>query len=541
MPTRKLILAALSGGLLSVAFPTTGIWLIAWVALVPLLWVLKDARPREALLIGWVAGLVHFLTVLFWMMNTLTRYGGLSYPLSFGVLVLLSAYLALYVAVFAWAVVALPGGDRSLRWLVTPCAWVTVELARAHALGGFPWANLGYTQYSVLPIIQIADITGVYGVAFLVVLLNSTAFELLENLSLARRIGPVRHPTTVGNLRLLVSTGLVLTLVLGYGAWTLSRPERTVQPDSAELPFALLQGNIPQDIKWSKKFQQETVNLYAVLAGEVSRAPGPTPKLIVWPETAAPFYFEDDGPLLKQVQDLARQTKAYHLVGAPAYEKLDGEIVSYNRAYLIDPDGRMVGHYDKIHLVPFGEYVPFSSVLFFVGQMAQGIGTFYAGDEYTVFEIPQGRFGTLICFEVIFPNLVRKFVKGGAQFLVNITNDAWFGRSAASSQHLSMAAFRAVENRVPLIRAANTGITAVVDPFGRIRESTDLFVRTYVTDTIAVKSEAWAVYSAVGDLFAYLCVVAVLVVAGFGAVRPRRHRGQSVVISSISLGGYEDR
>lgn len=535
-----MIVAALSGLMLTLAFPTFDLWVLAWVALVPLLWILRDARPKEAFALGWTAGLVHYVTVLFWIMNTMTRYGKLSYLSSFAVLVLLAAYLAIYVALFALAVVVLPRGDRALRWLVTPAAWVVVELARAHALSGFPWANLGYSQYSVLPVIQIADITGVYGVAFAVVLVNATVLEFLENITLASRIGPVRQEPAVGNLRLFLCTGLALALIVGYGAWSLARPERTVPPEAGELRFALLQGNIPQDAKWDKKFQRETVNLYKVLASEVSKRPGPRPKLIVWPETAAPFYFEHDGPLLEQLQQVARKTKAYHLVGAPAFEKVNDKIASYNRAYLLDPNGRTVGHYDKMHLVPFGEYVPFSSLLFFVGQMAEGIGAFYAGDEHTIFEIPQGRFGTLICFEVIFPRLVRKFVKGGAQFLVNITNDAWFGRSSASYQHLSMTVFRAVENRVPLIRAANTGITAVVDPFGRINKATDIFVRTYVTGAIPVVKEPGGIYTAVGDVFAYLCLVVMLVVGGLGIFRPKRSRSQTMVVSSLSLGGYED-
>ena len=541
MPIRKLMLAALSGLLLTISFPTTDWWVAAWVALVPLLWVVRDSRPREAFGLGLVAGLVHYLTVLFWILNTMTHYGKLSYPAGLGVLVLLSAYMALYVGLFSWAVVVLPGGGRARRWLLAPAAWVALELARGHALGGFPWANLGYSQYTVLPIIQIADLTGVYGVAFLIVLVNSTVVELLENLTLAGRIGPVSYQPALSNLRLMACTGIALAVALGYGAVSLARPERTVPPEARELHFALLQGNIAQDLKWDKKFQRETLNFYKVLASEVSQLPPPKPDLIVWPETAAPFYFEQDGPMLEELEELARTTKAYHLVGAPAYERVDGEVASYNRAYLVDPTGRTVGHYDKMHLVPFGEYVPLSSLLFFVRQMAEGIGMFYSGDEHTVFEMPKGRFGTLICFEVIFPNLVRKFVKGGAQFLVNITNDAWFGRSAASYQHLSMATFRAVENRVPLIRAANTGITAVVDPFGRIRQSTDLFVRTYIKGNIPVVKEPGTFYTAVGDLFAYLCVVVVLAIAGLGISRPRRARSRSSAVTSFSMGGYEDR
>ena len=538
MSTNKLLLAAASGGMLTAAFPSSNLWVVAWVALVPLLWALRHVRPTEALKLGGLAGLIHYSTVLFWVMNTMTRYGKLSWPASLGVLVLLAGYLACYVALFAWAVVVLAGGQRALRWLLAPLAWVAAELARAHALSGFPWANLGYSQFSVLPVIQIADITGVYGVAFLIVLVNATIVELFENLAGSGAIGLVRRSPAPSNVRLILSASLAVALALGYGWAVLARPERTVPPETPKLRFALLQGNIPQDLKWDTASQQETVNLYSVLVSEVSRGPA-APQLIVWPETAAPFYFEQDGALQEKVRSIVRRTKVYHLVGAPAYEKIDGGVAYYNRAYLLGPEGATLDHYDKIHLVPFGEYVPLSSVLFFVRRLAEGIGTFYAGERHTVFDIPQGRFGTLICFEVIFPNLVRQFVKGGAQFLVNITNDAWFGRSAASAQHLSMAVFRAVENRVPLIRAANTGITAVIDPFGRVVQATDLFVRTHVTETIPVVAEPGALYTRIGDLFAYACSFGLILVAVVGRLRSRPGRGPTIISSDLSLDEYK--
>lgn len=538
MSTNKLLLAAASGGMLTAAFPSSNLWVVAWVALVPLLWALRRTRPTEALKLGGLAGFIHYLTVLFWVMNTMTRYGKLSWPASLGVLVLLAGYLACYVALFAWAVVVLAGGQRALRWLLAPLAWVVAELARAHILSGFPWANLGYSQFSVLPVIQIADITGVYGVAFLIVLVNATIVELFENLAGSGTFGLVRRRPAPSNVRLILSASLAVGLALGYGWSVLARPERTVPPGTPKLRFALLQGNIPQDLKWDAASQQETVNLYTVLVSEVSRGPA-APQLIVWPETAAPFYFEQDGTLQEKVRSVVRRTKVYHLVGAPAYEKIDGRVAYYNRAYLLSPEGATLEHYDKIHLVPFGEYVPLSSVLFFVRRLAEGIGTFYPGERHTVFEIPQGRFGTLICFEVIFPNLVRRFVKGGAQFLVNITNDAWFGRSAASAQHLSMAVFRAVENRVPLIRAANTGITAVVDPFGRVVQATDLFVRTHVTETIPVVAEPGALYTRIGDLFAYACSFGLILVAVVGRLRSGPGRGPMVITSDLSLDEYK--
>jgi apolipoprotein N-acyltransferase len=504
---------------------------MAWVGLVPLLWALRDSRPREAFLLGWVAGLVHFTSLLYWIIQTMTNYGGLSWPLSLGVLLLLASYLALYVGLFGLVLKAASRGSRHLRWALAPPVWVAVELARAHALTGFPWANLGYSQYGFLPIIQVADLTGVYGVAFLIVLVNASLVELAENL--AGRLALARKPT-LGSLKVASVTGLALALSLGYGLFVLARPERTVPAETPSLRFALLQGNIPQDLKWDEAYQQETMNLYEVLVAEVSGS-GEPPEFIVWPETATPFYLQQDGPLREQLVAMVRRSGTYHLIGSPAFERLDSAVAYYNRAYLVGPDGRLLDYYDKIHLVPFGEYVPLSSVLFFVRRLAYGVGDFYSGQRYTVFTIPKGRFGALICFEVIFPSLVRQFVLRGAQFLVNITNDAWFGRTAASAQHLSMAVFRAVENRVALIRAANTGITAAIDPFGRIVDSTGLFVRTYITGSIPVVRSPGSLYTRLGDLFAFGCVGAVVLAAGLGAGRPSWRRKTGDVLSEVPL------
>ena len=193
----------------------------------------------------------------------------------------------------------------------------------------------------------------------------------------------------------------------------------------------------------------------------------------------------------------------------------------YNSAYLVGPDTTVLGRYDKIHLVPFGEYIPLRHLLFFLDKLVAGIGDFRSGEAYTVMAIPQGRFAVLICFEGIFPDLVRHFVRHGAQFLVNITNDAWFGYSPASYQHLSMVVFRAVENRLPIVRAANTGISAVIDSTGRLSQQTDLFVRTWIKARITPAAGATTFYTRWGDLFAYGCVLVTAVSLGWGMVGAR--------------------
>jgi apolipoprotein N-acyltransferase len=251
--------------------------------------------------------------------------------------------------------------------------------------------------------------------------------------------------------------------------------------------------------------QAATIELYRRLSLEAATN---TPTLIVWPETAAPFFFRYEPALRGRVLDIAAETGSYLLVGSPDVERAsvgaEGDRY-YNSAFLVSPNRELLGKYDKIHMVPFGEYVPLKSILFFVHKLAYGIGDFEPGRTHTVFHLPRGRFGVTICYEVIFPDQVRRYVKQGADFLVNITNDAWFGRSAAPGQHLAMAALRAAENRRYLIRAANTGISAIIDPTGRIVKASDIFVPAVISGRIQLR-RGETFYTRYGDLFAWLCV-----------------------------------
>ena len=279
------------------------------------------------------------------------------------------------------------------------------------------------------------------------------------------------------------------------------------------LKIALIQGNIEQNRKWDDSYQSEVFDAHVNLTMQASRE---KPDLIVWPESATPFYFQADRNFGPKMIELAKNSGSFILFGTPGYEIKDNGIVSYNRAYLLSREGDVVGKYDKIHLVPFGEYVPLRKILFFIDKMVEGVGEYQSGEEYTIFEIRnpkskiQNFFGTLICFEVIFPDLVRRFVKNGAEFLVNITNDGWYGKTAASSQHIAMVAFRAVENRVPVVRAANTGISGIIEPTGKIAKETDIFVATYVTGEINTGLLQKTFYTQYGDVFAYICSMATI-------------------------------
>jgi apolipoprotein N-acyltransferase len=310
----------------------------------------------------------------------------------------------------------------------------------------------------------------------------------------------------------LLASGVFIGLVFIYGAFRISALSE--QPATGSLKVGLIQGNINQAQKWDPVYQRETLDIYEDLTRQAFHQE-PGLGLVVWPETATPFIFERERVYREELEAFTQDLQTPLLFGSLAMEsrsnRLDTDQATFfNSAYLLSSAGEPVARYDKIHLVPFGEYVPLSSLLFFVQKMVEGIGDFGSGQESTVMESPQGRFGVVICFEVIFPELVRKFVKQEAQFMVTLTNDAWFGRSSAPTQHFSMVVFRAVENRVPFIRAANTGITGSIDATGRIHGATDLFIKTYLVQEITIK-EVKSFYTQYGDIFAYLCGIIALV------------------------------
>ncbi|MDP7386536.1 MAG: apolipoprotein N-acyltransferase, partial [Nitrospinota bacterium] len=286
-----------------------------------------------------------------------------------------------------------------------------------------------------------------------------------------------------------------------------ARPDRSVR-------IALLQGNIPQAVKWDEAYRLKTLEVYEKLTYKHAQG---KPDLIVWPETAAPFFFLRDKAHRERVLNLSAKVRAPLLVGAVSVTLRNREHRLRNSAFLVTPEKRVDGQYHKTHLVPYGEYVPLKRFFPFIRKMVSGIGDFLPGDRRTVFPLAKAPFSVLICYEVIFADEVRRFVRNGARLLVNITNDAWFGRSAGPYQHMSIAALRAVENRVPLVRAANTGITGVVDATGKIREATTLFVPTGVLANVAPGTPGPAgltFYTRHGDLFAYLSAALAVLILG---------------------------
>lgn len=493
MKLNEISLAAFSGFLLILAFPNFNVEVLAWVGLIPLLWAIRKKTPSQAALLGLVAGFVFFTGLLPWIYNVLTYYGHLPSPVSIFLVVVLSAYLALYFSAYAFILRWVAARTELPETLFAPPLWVSLEYLRGILFSGFPWEFLGYSQFLTLSMVQIADITGVYGISFLIVLVNVVLYRSLEGF-LSGTLRPV--------LREILAAGLLLVLTGIYGQWRLSEINSR-NKEGTPLRIALVQGNISQDIKWEPKFQEETVSAYIDLTKRAKLLL--RPDLIIWPETATPFFFQDSFPFQFRILDLVQKVEVPLLFGSPAYERKGREIHYFNSAFLISPEKRILGRYDKIHLVPFGEYAPLSGLLGFTRDIIGAMGDFHSGDEVRNLVLPQGNFGVLICYEAIFPGLTRQFVNRGADFLVNITNDAWFGPTAAPYQHISMARLRAIENRVPIARAANTGISGFIDPGGRLIQSSDIFTKSILSDTIYLR-KAFSFYTRFGDLFTYLCL-----------------------------------
>jgi apolipoprotein N-acyltransferase len=490
---KNLLLPLLSGLLLFLSFPMFGSGILAWVALVPLFYALKNVKPREGFKLGFLTGLIAHVGILYWISYVVVQYGNLPVYMGIMVMLLLAAYLSLYTACFAMGVVFLRAKGGTL-FLSAPLLWTILEFARSHFFTGFPWENLAYSQYLYGNIIQIADMTGIYGVTFAIVLVNAVIYDVLLVRS-GRRYLPAEMATACA----------VIAFIYGYGHFRTAEIRGSLSK-AYPIEVKLVQGNIDQNMKWNDRYQSETLDIYRTLSLQSIQAKG---GLIVWPETAAPFYFERPDPLRNAVVDVARMSGQNLLFGSPSYEEEKGKVSYRNSAYLLRPDGAVAGRYDKVHLVPYGEYVPLRRFFPFIGKIVAAVGDFRPGLGFDPIESDGRRLGILICYEGIFPEAARDYKRKKADLLVNITNDAWFGRTSAPYQHLSMTVFRAVENRLYLVRAANTGISAIIDPTGVILSRTGIFERTVLKGEVKFIDEG-SLYAAYGDMFVYLCGVVII-------------------------------
>lgn len=498
----KIILAVLSGLLLTGSFPSHGIAWISWIALVPLLISLRGLSFQNSFRIGLLAGIIHNLTLVYWLAYTMNTYGNLPLFISIPVLFLISFYLALYTAIFSTALAGFC--KKPLTCIImAPVLWVSLEYLRSFLFTGLPWELIGYSQFNNLHLIQISDIFGVYGVSFIIILLNVAFFMAYLCLSGRNWQGIIITKGIAGG-SILVSAILVGAVLL-YGKWSLYSVDEMISA-SPSVEIAVIQGNIDQSMKWDPKFQVATVNKYVTLS---LAAGAKKPDLVVWPESATPFYYRYNPLLTRVVQKGIIETGSDFLIGSPSFILTEKGVDYYNSAYLIKADGTIEGKYNKAHLVPFGEYVPYRKWLPFLGKMVEHVGDFRAGEEGKTIKWGDDNLGVQICYEIIFPNLSRKMVKNNATFIINITNDAWYGRTSAPYQHFSMSIFRAVENKRSLIRSANTGISGFIDPAGRIVASTDIFKKEVLTASMP-RLHKKTVYTRFGDIFAMTCLAATL-------------------------------
>lgn len=491
--------ALASAGLVVLALPKFGLWPLGLVALVPLRLALAGLSFGPAFWLGGLYGLASGFGLLYWIANVISHYGGLS-GLAAGLIVLgLVSLLSLWPALWSGLIASLSQRGRSAI-LFGAFFWVGLEWIRSWFLSGFPWEDLGYVLTPWPVLVQMADLGGV-GLAGLLV--------LATNLSLAEAI------LKPGRWRRLAVLALAWAAAWGYGAWQLDRTAELART-APRVAVRVVQGNIDQTRKWDQRFREESLDRYERL----SQVPGPLkPELVVWPETAAPFFFEDDSPERGRLLGLPGRLGAWLLFGAPAYQNRPGGLTYYNRAWLLSPSGQSAGHMDKAHLVPFGEYVPLKRFLPFLETLVPQIGQYSPGPPGQLLRASFGGIGVLVCYESIFPELARAHVLAGAGLLANLTNDSWFGRSSAPYQHLSMLVWRAVETRRAAARAAQTGVSALIGPDGRLIDSLDLGREGQLTGHLPLGSKM-TIYVRGGYLLSPAC----LILAGLAAWRPARRR-----------------
>ncbi|RLC32348.1 MAG: apolipoprotein N-acyltransferase [Deltaproteobacteria bacterium] len=493
------MLSVISGLLLTASFPPLDLSFVSWFAVVPLLKAIEKQRHSQAFKLGLLAGTVHFLTLLYWIVIVLGRYGNLNVFLSVVTCFLLCFYLSLYIGGFS----LLAACSRDSRFFAFWIAvfWVGLEYVRAHFLTGFPWCLFGYSQYAHLYLIQAADIFGVYGISFLIIFVNGVVYGLFFRQK--------KESCRSQRIFLTCETAMAVLMLFStllYGRIHLTSLKR--KSGSPSVNIAVIQGNIDQAVKWNPAYQKKTFRTYEKLTRTTYDS---RPDLIVWPETSVPGFFQDNTDLSKDVISLAKEAGCAFLFGSPAYRQTAGGVRYYNRAYLITAGGKKLLCYDKVHLVPFGEYVPFKKILAFVNRLVPAAGDFSEGAHITPLNAGRASLGVLICFEIIFPDIAGQYARQGANMLVNLTNDAWFGKSSAPYQHLAMAVFRAVETGKPLVRAANTGFSAIIDPGGRMIAKSGLFCEQTLTCRVHVSASEPTPYARYGDWFALSLLIMCLI------------------------------
>jgi apolipoprotein N-acyltransferase len=517
---KNVSLAILSSLLLFFSFPKFDLQLLAWVGLVPLYWIIMQTRPWQAFFHSFLTGFLFFALVFGWILSV-PNYRFIHHAI-------VCCYLALFFGIHGLAVNWVSGQLGLIATgLSAPAIWVTMEYLRSNlSFMALPWALLAHSQHGNLPVIQMASFTGAYGISFLIVLVNSAIYQIIRT-----RLGfPPTGPSRTAKTILPVTALVLLILALTYGYQALSSPKE-IRP----IRISVLQGNIGQEKKGNPRaYGAHIMERYTELT---RKAALDKPDLIVWPETATPGFILLNRPLMQQLKSLISETGAYFLIGTSEVSKFGraepGPLKLGNAAVFLSPSGAVFGQYLKIRLVPFGEYIPLEKFIDWPHFIVSDPKKFreVPGNDYTLFPLGETRFGVVICWEHVFPDLFRTFVKNGANFMLNITNEGWFGDTAAPHQMLAISVFRAVENRCAIGRSANTGISCFIDHKGRVigrvqnSANKDTFVSGWLTGEIAPLNRK-TFYTCHGDVFAFFCLSLsfLMLVVAWALTRRRRLR-----------------
>jgi apolipoprotein N-acyltransferase len=505
----RLLLALASGFLLSLAFPNYNLPFFVWVALAPLVVASAGATTGDAMLCGQCFNILFFPMTLPWIYIVMRQFGNLGKIDAAGVLGLMTVAGGVLVGGFCACVAFLSRRKLKRACLAAPFLWLAIEFIRENLpFIGFPWNLSGYPAGASLAVLQIASVTGIYGLSFLVVAVNAVlAWAILER--------------TRRSVLTAVATMALLALVVWQGP-------RLVPQQAARYIAHLVQTNFPQSERyppdWMQQHTAELDELERISIDAAHRNPG----LVVWPEVPAPFSFADPR-FATRAERMAREVGEGLLIGVVEWRKPpQGNYEAFNSVVLLGPDGQRLYSYDKVHLVPFGEYVPLANLLIFAHHLTAEVSDFTSGASRTVGVLPTGKFGVFICYESIFANEVREFAEHGAELLINVSNDGWFGRSAAPPQHLMMARVRAVENRRWMLRDTNNGYTASIDPYGRYAAELVPDIRGQLDAPYDFRSDL-TIYSRFGDWLAWLAVVISVVIVGIELARLRSQRRVSLL------------
>jgi apolipoprotein N-acyltransferase len=488
----------LSGVLLVAIQPPVSLFPIAFIALIPLIASVDKDNLRSSFFSGYVTGVVSYFGLIYWVFVAMNHYGGIDIVLSFLILVLFVVYLSLFTGFFALLSAWLEKRFSIPIHASSPLVWILMEYARGFSSTGFPWSFLAHSQQNFLPFIQIVSITGAYFISFLIVAVNTILLSLLWR---RKRISFVY----ISFIAILCA----VTFIYGF----VSLHEKTESPRKK---VAIIQGNIRQDVRYDEAFKIMTINKYI----QMTRQSGKTSDLVVWPETAMPFIFDQEIYANRYIKALPFDVKASLLFGTISKNK-SGRY--RNSAYVIGTSGDTMGIYSKVHLVPFGEYTPLLTYLPFLEKLTAAGGEFVSGEGHKPITTDIGNIGIVICYEGVFPYITNETVREGAEVLVNLTNDAWYDRTSAPFQHFAFYIFRAIETDRYVLRAANTGISAIIDPKGRVAGKTAIFTEDILKGSFAMKNTK-TFYVRHGDYFVLLSVLALVAMAIASCCRKSMHR-----------------